>query len=457
MNKNVFVVSLGCPKNLVDSEVMLGIMADAGYQTCAEPEEAQVILVNTCGFVQSAVEEAVDEILRLAEVKVQQPDIRLVVTGCLVQRYGKDLMRELPEVDLFLGTENFTEIVARLEAMGKTPKPAMADLGGAPPFLMTSAMPRLISTPPHRAYLKITEGCSNVCSYCMIPSIRGRLRSRTMDDVVAEACRLDRRGVKELTLIGQDLTAYGLDLVGTGGGRLTDLLDLLVRETEIPWLRMLYLYPQRINDVLLQMLAEQERILPYLDIPMQHVSPAVLRAMNRPSTAGALDDLMRRIRTLIPLATIRTTFIVGFPGETEDDVCLLEEFMLTHRLDHVGVFAYSTEEGSAAARLTDHCPEEVKEERLQRLMALQAKISLAKNQERVGTIEPVLVEGVSGETDLLLEGRLRSQAPDIDGCVYINAGECSAGDLVRVLITEAHPYDLVGEIVGAAGDDAQEG
>lgn len=445
MNKNVFIVSLGCPKNLVDSEVMLGVMADAGYQTCAEPEEAQVILVNTCGFVQSAVEEAVDEILRLVEVKKQYPGIRLVVTGCLVQRYGQELLHELPEVDLFLGTESFADIVARLEGMGDSHQPEMADLAG-PPFLMTSAMPRLISTPIHRAYLKITEGCSNACSYCMIPSIRGRLRSRSLDDVVVEALRLQGRGVKELTLIGQDLTAYGLDL-GGNDARLPALLGRLLRETAIPWLRTLYLYPQRITDHLLQLIADNDRLLPYLDIPLQHVSPSILRLMNRPSAAGALDDLMARIRRILPQATIRTTFIVGFPGETEDDVQMLEDFMQTYRLDHVGVFAYSNEEGSAAAKLSGHCPEEVKEERLQRLMELQAGISLSKNQEMVGRVEQVLVSGVSAETDLLLEGRLRSQAPDIDGCVYINAGECSAGDLVNVLITEAHTYDVVGEIV----------
>ncbi|MDP2107249.1 MAG: MiaB/RimO family radical SAM methylthiotransferase, partial [Desulfobulbaceae bacterium] len=293
-----------------------------------------------------------------------------------------------------------------------------------------------------------TEGCSNACSYCMIPSIRGRLRSRDLDDVVSEARRLERLGVKELTLIGQDLTAYGLDLASKDA-RLPELLTRLLQETDIPWLRTLYLYPQRITDHLLQVIAENDRLLPYLDIPFQHVSPSILRLMNRPSVGGALDELMARIRHIVPQAAIRTTFIVGFPGETEADVVMLEDFLQKHLLDHVGVFSYSNEEGSAAAKLPDHCPEEVKEERLQRLMELQAGISLAKNLRRVGTIEQVLVEGVSAETDLLVEGRLRSQAPDIDGCVYINAGECAVGDLVDVEITEAHTYDLVGEIVDA--------
>jgi len=449
MNKKVFMVSLGCPKNLVDSEVMLGTLALAGYQTCATPEEAQVLLVNTCGFIQSAAEEAVDEILRLGVIKAAQPGTRLVVTGCLVQRYGVALKDELPEVDLFLGTESFFDVASRLAALDKQVTPAMADLSGQL-FLMNSAMPRLVSTPPHRAYLKITEGCSNACSYCMIPAIRGRLRSRDLDDVVCEAQKLEGQGVKELTLIGQDLTAYGLDL-GKQGPRLVQLLTRLLSETTIPWLRMLYLYPHRISDPLLQMIADHERLLPYLDIPLQHVSPNILRLMNRPFAKGALDELFARIRRIIPQAAIRTTFIVGFPGETEDDVDMLEDFMQTYRLDHVGVFAYSNEEGSKAAKLPNHCPDELKEERLDRLMQLQAEISLEKNQKLVGTITQVLVEGVSSETDLLLEGRLRSQAPDVDGCVYINSGECAVGDIVDLRVTEAHTYDVVGEIIEGDG------
>lgn len=449
MDKKVFIVSLGCPKNLVDSEVMLGTLALAGYQTCAHPEEAQLLLVNTCGFLQSAAEEAVDEILKLVAVKAEHPGARLVVTGCLVQRYGEELKKELPEVDLFLGTESILEIATRLAALGSGGEPSKVELSG-PLFLMDSTMPRLVSTPPHRAYLKITEGCSNACSYCMIPSIRGRLRSRDLNDVVREAQRLERQGVKELTLIGQDLTAYGLDL-GPQGPRLGQLLTRLVEETDIPWLRTLYLYPHRINEPLLQLIAHHERLLPYLDIPLQHVSPPILRLMNRPHTPGALADLLASIRRLLPQAAIRTTFIVGFPGETEADVDQLEEFMRDYRLDHVGVFAYSNEEGSAAAKLPDHCPEEVKEERLQRLMEVQAEISLQKNQELIGTRTQVLVEGVSSETDLLLEGRLRSQAPEIDGCVYINSGECAVGDIVDLLITEAHTYDLVGEIIEGDG------
>ena len=447
MEKKVFVVSLGCPKNLVDTEVMLGLLGQMGYRTCAEPEEAELILVNTCGFIQSAAAEAVDEVLRLAALKEQRPGLKLVVAGCLVQRYGQDLIRELPEVDLFVGTENLLELPARVAVLFQGSSPSSQTALGGPRFLMHSGLPRQVSTPPHRAYLKITEGCSNRCSYCVIPAIRGPLRSRPLDDVLAEAARLDRAGVKELTLIGQDLTAYGLDLAARDAG-LPELLARLLAETSIPWLRLLYLYPHRLDDRLLRLLADNGRLTPYLDIPLQHVSPKVLRAMNRPAQAGGIEELFARIRELLPQAAIRSTFIVGFPGEDEEDVRQLEDFLRRERLDHVGVFAYSSEEGSAAAKLPGRLGEREKNRRRDRLLRLQAEISLAKNQSLIGRVVPVLVEGVSAETELLLEGRMPSQAPEIDGCVYITDGNCATGDMVKVRITEAHTYDLAGEIVG---------
>ncbi len=447
MEKKVFVVSLGCPKNLVDTEVMLGLLGQMGYQTCAEPEEAELILVNTCGFIQSAAAEAVDEVLRLAALKEQRPGLKLVVAGCLVQRYGQDLIRELPEVDLFVGTENLLELPARVAVLFQGSSPSSQTALGGPRFLMHSGLPRQVSTPPHRAYLKITEGCSNRCSYCVIPAIRGPLRSRPLDDVLAEATRLDQAGVKELTLIGQDLTAYGLDLAERYAG-LPELLVRLLAETSIPWLRLLYLYPHRLDDRLLRLLADNGRLTPYLDIPLQHVSPKVLRAMNRPAQAGGIEELFARIRELLPQAAIRSTFIVGFPGEDEEDVRQLEDFLRRERLDHVGVFAYSSEEGSAAAKLPGRLGEREKNRRRDRLLRLQAEISLAKNQALIGRVVPVLVEGVSAETELLLEGRMPSQAPEIDGCVYITDGNCATGDMVKVRITEAHTYDLAGEIVG---------
>ncbi len=463
----VHLTSLGCPKNLVDSEVMLGLLVEQGLIPVSEPEQADLLLVNTCGFIQSAVEEGIETILALIEQK-KSPAVRVVVTGCMVQRYGGDLVAELPEVDLFLGTEEVATIGERLAALEKAAVPDLPVLPGAaagpcpalpgvaveryrdpaaaPPFLMSAALPRRLSTPGHRAYLKVTEGCGNRCSYCLIPAIRGRLRSRLLADILQEAQALAAAGVQELTLVAQDLTAYGLDL-GPGGPRLPDLLRSLLAETAIPWLRMLYLYPSRVNGELIELVAAQPRILPYFDLPFQHVSDRVLKAMNRPYGEQLIRRLVAEIRRHLPAAAIRSTFMVGFPGEQDEDLERLAAFMADCRLDHVGIFTYFNEEGCTAARLPEQCPDQVKEQRRERLMALQAKISLAANQARVGEVEEVLVEGVSGESELLLEGRTRYQAPEIDGCVYITAGQCRAGDLVRVKITEAHPYDLVGEII----------
>ena len=441
---NIFLVSLGCPKNLVDSEVMLGLLRDEGYRSCRSPEEADLLLVNTCGFIQSAVEEGIEEILELAEIKKAHPEKIFVVTGCMVQRYGDELRRELPEVDLFLGTEGFHNITHEIKRFTGNSVPAVHLK--EPVFLMDSRLPRALSTPAHRAYLKVTEGCANRCAYCLIPSLRGTLRSRPLTDLIVEAQRLQAAGIQELTLVAQDLTSFGLDF-GRSGPRLPDLLQSLLAETAIPWLRLLYLYPQRVSDELLALMSSEPRIMPYLDVPMQHVSGAVLNNMRRPYGKETLIRLLERIRASIPNAAIRSTFMVGFPGETERDVAELEDFLLTQQLDHVGIFAYSNEEGCASYSYPDQCVEEVKKERRERLMELQADISAAKNREKIGTVEPVLVEGVSSQTELLLEGRTRYQAPEIDGCVYITAGQCNAGQIVDVRITEAHTYDLVGEIV----------
>lgn len=442
--RTVFTVSLGCPKNLVDTELMLGLLVEAGYTPCEEAEEADLLLVNTCGFIQSAVEEGIEEILTLAEVKERHPEKKLVVVGCMVQRYGVDLAGELPEVDLFIGTEGTQEIVSRVQALARADKP-LVHL--APPtFLLDSTWPRRLSFPPHRAYMKVTEGCANRCSYCLIPSLRGNLRSRHLGDLVTEAGMLAENGVRELTFVAQDLTAYGHDL-GPGAPHLAELLRALLAASDIPWFRLLYLYPTRVTTQLLELMAENPRIVPYLDIPLQHVSDSVLKGMNRPYGRRQIEALLALIRSILPEVAIRTTFMVGFPGETEADVRLLAEFMQEQKLAHVGIFGYSNEEGCAAYNLPKQCGEEEKSERRQRLMALQSGISLVRNQAMVGRVEKVLVEGWSRETDLLLEGRTRFQAPEIDGCVYINAGVGNPGDIVAVRITEAHPYDLVGEII----------
>ena len=439
-----YLVSLGCAKNLVDSEVIIGGLTKAGWQLVDEAEEARVIIVNTCGFIQSAVREAIDEILAMARYKEGDSEKFLVVVGCLVQRYGQKLADELSEVDLFVGTEGqegfaglLDELLSRGEAAPRLVLPGRS--------LMTSASPRVLTTPSYRAWLKITEGCNNHCSYCMIPAIRGELRSRSLDDLVFEAQRLETLGVRELSLIAQDSTAYGRDL--SPDVSLEVLLRRLLSETGIPWLRLLYLYPTGISDDLLGIMADNSRVMPYLDLPMQHVSDRVLRAMNRRYDKNQLVALLARIRGQLPHIALRTTFLVGFPGESIDDFSEIEEFLRDQQLDHVGVFAYAREEGAPSARLKPQVPAREKKRRVTRLLKLQAELSARRLERFVGRIEPVLIEGVSSESDLLLQGRTRFQAPEVDGCVLINDGMANAGDIVPVLITEAMTYDLLGGIV----------
>lgn len=437
------LVSLGCPKNLVDSEVMLGFLHQAGWQLTDDPEEATVLLINTCGFIQAAVEEAVEEILDLAKIKEKHPGTYLVVTGCLVQRYGDKLVSELPEVDLFVGTEGVKDIVNLLQDLlsgGLVEK-----INRPERFLMDSSMPRTLSTPFFRSFLKITEGCNNRCSYCMIPSIRGDLRSRPVRDLCRELIQLEQLGVKEISLIAQDLTAYGRDL--GSDVTLPVLLRQMLEETDIPWIRLMYLYPSGVTDELLNLMQQESRILPYIDIPFQHVSDSILQRMNRHYGQDDLCRFVDRVRAAVPDIALRTTMMVGFPGETEDDLQQLESFLKQYRIDHVGLFAYTNEQGAASEYFEDQCSDELKQKRLKRVMELQAEISREILQKYVGRILPVLVEGLSRETDLLLEGRTVYQAPDIDGCVYITAGVANPGDIVQVRITEAQIYDLVGEIV----------
>ncbi len=445
MNRSFHLVSLGCPKNLVDSEVIYGLLEKHGWQGLDKPEDASILLINTCGFIQPAVEESIEEILQLSRLKTDAPGKKLVVVGCLVQRYRDTLASELPEVDLFVGTEGIPQVPALLEKLlsGTVgPRLVRPDL-----FLMDAVLPRRLSTPFFRAWLKITEGCDNHCSYCLIPSIRGRLRSRALNDLVFEARQLEAQGVRELSLVAQDLTAYGLDL--NGKRNLAGLLRRLLDETSIDWIRLLYLYPSTIPDELLELVARNPRIVPYLDIPLQHVSTPVLQAMNRRYRTEDIQALLSRVRTLLPDAALRTTFLVGFPGETQRDIDQLVDFLNEAALDHVGVFVYADEEGSSSVKLAGKIGEVTKQERLQRILAVQSEISRKKLQRFVGTTQQVLVEGLSKETDLLLEGRTKYQAPDIDGCVLINEGETRPGEIVEVKITEAQTYDLVGRIVGS--------
>ncbi|MFO7760110.1 MAG: 30S ribosomal protein S12 methylthiotransferase RimO [Desulfobia sp.] len=434
-------MSLGCPKNLVDSEVMLGCLYEAGCYSSGNPEEADILLVNTCGFIQPAVEEAIEEILFCCRLKEKDPTKIIVVTGCLVQRYGHELLEELPEVDFFIGTEGFAEIARYLALITRNDPSDEKLVLFEPVSIMQSDWPRYPSTPRHRAYLKIMEGCSNKCTFCIIPFLRGGVRSRGVEDLVTEAKRFADKGVREITLIGQDLTSYS-----SGQKDLTFLLQSMLASTGIDWIRLLYLYPDKVSDNLLKLMASEERLLPCLDIPFQHVSDRILKKMGRKTRESAAYKLIDRIRGYMPEAGIRSTFMVGFPGETDRDVESIARFLRECRLDNVGIFTFFNEEGCAAGKLPDHNPEEVKRDRYEYLMELQAEISLKKNREKVGRIMPVLVEGVSSETDFLLEARAPFQAPEIDGLVYINEGRCNAGDIVNVLITESHFYDLVGSV-----------
>ncbi|MCI5189893.1 MAG: 30S ribosomal protein S12 methylthiotransferase RimO [Candidatus Electrothrix sp. AS4_5] len=452
VQKKMHLTSLGCPKNLVDSEMMLGLLELENYITVEDPAEAELLLINTCGFIRPAVEEAVDKILELAEYKQDDPTKKLVVTGCMVQRYGKELQKELPEVDLFVGIDEEKDILSLLtENTKKRPDTPLLFLHQPSTFLADSHVPRRLATPFFRSYLKITEGCNNRCTYCMIPAIRGDLRSRPVQDLLVEAKSLEQRGVKELSLIAQDLTAYGDDFVDSEAKDKQDdlvaLLRQLLAQTDIPWFRLLYLYPSSVSTELLELMAEQPRILPYLDIPFQHVSDPVLQRMGRRYGQQELEQLISMIRQILPNCALRTTMMVGFPGETEDDVHKLLDCLQRWQIDHLGVFPYEAEQGSVAADFAGQVDKERGEERFARVMALQAEISTEQLKQYVGKKEPVLVEGLSQETDLLLEGRTRYQAPDIDGCVLINDGTARPGDILTVEITEAHTYDLVGRIV----------
>jgi len=437
------LVSLGCAKNLVDSEVMLGLLQEGGWEMTEDPAQASVLLINTCGFIQPAVEEAVEVILEMGGYKEDDPAKFLVVTGCLVQRYKSALQDELQEVDLFIGTEGVGDIVQLLDdLLQATPekKTVLPDR-----FLMDASYARTLSTPNFRSSVKITEGCNNRCTYCMIPFIRGDLRSRQISDIVKELQGLEANGLKELSLIAQDLTAYGNDL--DSDTNLLALLAAILEHTAIPWIRLMYLYPSGVGGELLALMQAEKRILPYMDIPFQHVSDTVLKNMHRRYGYSDLCDFIERVRKAVPDIALRTTMMVGFPGETEEDIKQLETFLKEYRLDHVGVFSYTNEEGALSEFYENQCSEEVKEERRSRILELQATISEEHLQKYVGQTIPVLVEGLSRETDLLLEGRSVYQAPDIDGCVLINDGIANPGNIVQVQITEAQIYDLVGGIV----------
>jgi ribosomal protein S12 methylthiotransferase len=441
MDKKLYFISLGCAKNQVDSEMMLHQLKLQGFTLTREPEEAEVVVINTCSFIESATQESINTILEAARLKTEGVCQVLAVTGCFPQRYKKHIVKQMPEVDLFLGTESFLGIAEHISTLlsgGKSP----AIILKPRPGLWAEPYPRLLTTSPGTAYLKIAEGCSNRCAYCTIPSIRGPFRSRDPKVLIREAQALSEQGVHELILIGQDTTAYGTDLPQPAS--LIDLVKEVLRIDSFEWLRLLYLRPERIGQELLELIAREERICPYLDIPIQHVSDPVLKSMNRPYGQKMLRDLINRIRDTLPQAALRTTIMVGFPGERDQDFQELIEFISDIEFDHLGVFRYSLEEGTPAAGYPDQVPEKIGHTRIDLLMERQEKISFRKNRSRIGSVEPVLVSGTSPESELLIQGRTRFQAPEVDGVVFITDGEPQIGEIVKVKITDAHPYDLVG-------------
>jgi ribosomal protein S12 methylthiotransferase len=456
------LISLGCPKNLVDGEVMLGLARQAGHELTPDAAEADVLVVNTCAFIDRAKQESIDAILEMAEMKKASPSRRLVVTGCLAERYRDELKDQIPEIDAVLGTGEVPQIVG---ALGGAPAPVMAPgvspmvfhrparpnghrpLGARtelPTYIYDADTPRVLATPGHYAYVKIAEGCDYKCAFCIIPRLRGQYRSRPAESIVTEACRLAAAGVRELILISQDTTFYGIDR--SERGALARLLRQLNAVDGLEWIRLLYLYPTTIDDAMLDAMAECDKVVKYIDLPLQHASDAVLKRMRRPGTRVSYEQLLDRIRRRVPGAALRTTFIVGFPGETEADVDELSAFLDAIRFDHVGIFTYSHEEGTAAGETDDDVPGRVKTRRRDRLMRQQKRIVRAAQKGRVGQRVRLVVDGVSEEHELVLRGRLAGQAPEIDPQVFLT--ECdpsrlAPGTFVDGEIVGARDYDLL--------------
>jgi ribosomal protein S12 methylthiotransferase len=450
--KKIGFISLGCPKNLVDSEVMMGQLKESGYEITADASEADTLVVNTCGFIESAKQESIDAILEAARLKTEGKAGRLIVAGCLVERYRDQLRAEMPEVDAFIGTNQINDItkVCDEETNTRSLPILQTPIGNqSATYLYDESTPRVLATPGHTAFIKIAEGCDRPCAFCFIPQMRGHFRSRRFGSVMNEASQLASKGVKEIVLVAQDSSRYGEDL----GEK--DALAHLLRELShlegIEWVRVMYTYPTHISDAFLDVLATEAKAVSYLDMPLQHASASVLKLMRRGGTRASLQRLIERVRKRVPDIAIRTTFITGFPGETEEDFEELLAFVRDVEFDRVGVFTYSDEEGTPAFELPDKVDARVAKRRRARLMKEQAKISRKRNRARVGSTVRVLFEGESVESDLLWQGRMETQAADIDGCVLINDApedfDPIPGQFVNVLLTEAHEYDLVGRIV----------
>jgi len=485
------MISLGCPKNLVDSEVMLGLAQQAGHELTQDPATADVLVVNTCAFIDSAKKESIDTILEMAQFKKDGSARRLIVTGCLAERYRDELKAEIPEIDAVLGTGEVPDIVAAIGGVGtrqsspltffrptvKFPEATVQNAGpgtvaggdagpaaavlehhhegsrdgngatpsrGAPTYIYDANTPRIFATPRHYAYVKVAEGCDYKCAFCIIPTLRGAYRSRTAESIVEEARALAARGVKELLLISQDTTFYGIDRGERGA--LARLLRQLNEVDGLEWVRLHYLYPTTIDDATLAAMADCEKVCNYIDLPLQHASNPVLKRMKRPGTRQKYEQLLNRIRARVPGVSFRTTFIVGFPGETEADVAELCAFITDHAFDHVGVFTYSHEEGTSAFGLEDDVPEKVKTARRNRVMRLQKTLVKGRQKQRIGQRHRIVIDGPASDHDLVLRGRLATQAPDIDASVYLTECDPSAyraGDFVEVEVVGARDYDLL--------------
>jgi ribosomal protein S12 methylthiotransferase len=436
-------ISLGCAKNLVDTEVMLGLLATNHIKITDDPQEADILIINTCSFIDSAKEESISTILQMADYKKHGNCKCLIVAGCLGQRYQQDLLDELPEVDAIVGTGDWHRIIEAINSALVDKKRVL--LVGKTDTLYDETTPRINTTPFYSAYVKIAEGCSNCCSYCVIPKVRGVFRSRTTESIVTEVTNLVASGVKEINLIAQDTTSYGRDLYGSA--KLTELLKELVKIDGLMWIRLLYCYPKYFSNELIELIAAESKICKYIDLPLQHASNDILKAMLRQDSRKDIEMLLATLRTKIPGITIRTSFIVGFPGETEKHFEDLRQFVMEQKFDRVGVFTYSQEEDTIAANLPNQLSDKIKQERYHNLMTLQCQISEQLNQQLEGTILDVLIEQVTTDkSEIIISGRSYREAPDVDGQIYIEkAADCKPGDVIKAKIVQGFTYDVVAE------------
>ncbi len=444
-SQKVHFISLGCPKNLIDSEVMAGLLNKSGRQLTKKSENADIVIINTCGFIDAAKEESLEEILTLAQRKKQiYRDFKIVVAGCLAQRYGKELLAEIPEVDLFIGTGEVGNIVRHINNLTNNYF-RRASIISKPQFLMNYHHPRIIPAKAATAYLKISDGCSNCCSYCAIPVIRGKARCRMPKDILREAENLAARGVKEIIITAQDTTAYGKDLKSRH--RLSELLKDMAQIKGIRWIRLLYAHPAHVTEDLLKAIADTRKICPYIDLPIQHIDDDILKSMNRRVTATQIKTVIAQARQIIPELALRTSLIVGFPGETKRRFERLLDFVRETKFDHLGVFTYSREESTTAAKIKSQISKEEKARRRDLIMTEQAVISHAINKSLIGTMQEVIIEEKSDRPDFDLIGRGRRQAPDIDGITYLKSADAKIGSIVKCKIFSADDYDLFGETI----------